>query len=67
MNWKRLLLLFSVSTTAGIVEDCIAVFFVTGRMQLSVFQFAVIVAISLASSALLECLLSRLRLEPPER
>jgi hypothetical protein len=66
MNWKRLLLLFSVSTFAGVVENCIVVVFVTGRMQISFFQFAVIVGISLASSAMLECLLSRLRLEPPE-
>ena len=59
MNWKRLSLLFAVSTTAGVIEDCIAVFVVTGKIQLTLAQFAIILGISLVSSAILECLLRR--------
>ena len=60
MNWKRLSLLFTVTTVAGVIEDCIAVFFVTGEVQLTLVQFAVILGISLTSSAILELLLRRL-------
>ena len=66
MNWKRLLLIFSVSTVAGVVEDCVAVFVVTGSVQLTFSQFAVILSISLASSALLECLLQRMSPRQPD-